>query len=146
MARDRLAAAEGVDDEGGGRSTVVAARGERLRERASLGDRRVGRLEQYAAAALEAEARAVERLLRFSPRSTRFATKFRWLWGWIGPPIEPNAIHGAPPRSSMPGMMVWSGRFRGASAFGWPGSRRKPAPRLWSTMPVSPQPTPEPKP
>ena len=31
-----------------------------------------------------------------SPRSTTFATKLRWLCGWIGPPIEPNAIHGAP--------------------------------------------------
>ena len=42
--------------------------------------------------------------------------------------------------------MVWNGRLPGASAFGCPGSSRKPAPRLCSTMPVSPQPTPEPKP
>ena len=41
-------------------------------------------------------------------------------------------------------MIVWKGRFAGASSFGWPGTRLNPAPRFWSTTPVPGATTPEP--
>ncbi len=44
----------------------------------------------------------------------------------------------------MKGVSVWKGRLPGASAFGWAASSVKPAPRFWSTTPVSPATTPEP--
>ena len=44
----------------------------------------------------------------------------------------------------MKGVSVWKGRLPGASTFGWAASSVKPAPRFWSTTPVSPATTPEP--
>ncbi len=44
-----------------------------------------------------------------------------------------------------PGMIVCSGRLRGASVFGCPGSSVKSPPRLWSMKPVPSGTMPEPK-
>ena len=44
----------------------------------------------------------------------------------------------------MKGVSVWKGRFPGARTFGWPASSVNPAPRFWSTTPVSPATIPEP--
>ena len=41
-------------------------------------------------------------------------------------------------------MIVWNGLRPGASAFGWPGSRLKPAARFWRTIPVPGATTPDP--
>ena len=49
------------------------------------------------------------------------------------------------PRSMKPGMIVWSGRFRGASAFRCAGSRLNRPPRLWSAKPAPSGTSPEPK-
>ena len=43
-------------------------------------------------------------------------------------------------------MIVWYGRLPGASAFGWPGSREKPAPRFCSVKPQPRGTMPVPKP
>ena len=59
--------------------------------------------------------------------------------------LPPNGPSSRPPSSSIPGMIVWNGRRPGRSSFGCPGSSSKPDPRLWSTTPVSPATTPEPK-
>src|SRR4029450_11220279 len=133
---DRLAAAEDVGERGARRGHVVSAARKCVAERAALVDRELRRLDGH---------RCPARPLTLSARPTRFPTKFRWLCGCTSPPIRPNAVVARPSRSSMPGMLVWNGRFRGARQFGCDGSSTKPAPRLCSRTPVSPQPIPEPK-
>ena len=51
--------------------------------------------------------------------------------------MTPNGITARPSLTSMPGIIVWNGRFRGAIALGWPGSMRKPVPRLCRMTPLS---------
>ncbi len=63
----------------------------------------------------------------------------------MSPPMTPKLIQGSPSRGTKPGMMVWKGRLSGATRFGWPSSRVKPAPRFWSAKPVPGMTTPEPK-
>ena len=50
-----------------------------------------------------------------------------------------------PSRVSMPGMMVWRGRFDGPMRFGWPGWTLKQLPRFWNITPVWGQRMPQPK-
>ena len=66
--------------------------------------------------------------------------------GCMLPPIKPKLMTGAPFRVTNPGMMVWKGRFPGATWLGWPGVRTKPEPRFCRLMPVPGTTTPEPKP
>ncbi len=42
-------------------------------------------------------------------------------------------------------MIVWKGRFPGASALGLPGSSEKPAPRFCNTEPAAQRPEPKPQ-
>ena len=45
-----------------------------------------------------------------------------WPTAWYCPPITPNGITARPSLTSMPGMIVWNGRLRGAIALGGRGS------------------------
>src|SRR5262249_48874066 len=68
-----------------------------------------------------------------------------------GPPTAPTERRGPSPAATpewniIAGMMVWNGRFLGASAFGCAGSSEKPPPRFWSAMPVVPATSPLPNP
>ena len=47
----------------------------------------------------------------------------------------PRGISARPSPVSMPGMMVWRGRFDGPMQFGWPGSTEKQLPRFWNITP-----------
>jgi hypothetical protein len=61
------------------------------------------------------------------------------------PPMRPSVITGSRPFMTKPGMMVWNGRLRGPTWFGWPGESTKPEPRFCRLMPPGTT-TPEPKP
>ena len=64
-----------------------------------------------------------------------FATNCAWAWAWLNAPMIPNPIRVSPFRMNA-GMIVCSGRLRGASAFGCVSSSVKSAPRFCSAKPV----------
>ena len=66
-------------------------------------------------------------------RCTRCACPTAWYW----PPMTPNGMTARPSLTSMPGMIVWNGRLRGAIALGWPAMMRKLVPRFCSSTPLS---------
>src|SRR5258706_12586212 len=51
------------------------------------------------------------------------------------PPISPKLMRGAPFRVTNPGMIVWKGRFPGATWLGWPSVRTRPEPRFCRLIP-----------
>ena len=84
------------------------------------------------------------------PNTIRLSSSCTWPCGCIEPPMTPKLSHGASPPApsgcvTNAGMMVWNGRFPGATVFGSPGSSVNPAPRSCSANPVPGTTTPEPK-
>ena len=62
-------------------------------------------------------------------------TNCAWACAWLNPPMMPKPIFTSP-FSMNAGMIVCSGRLRGATWFGWPSSSVKRPPRLCSMTPV----------
>ena len=79
------------------------------------------------------------------PKSAMSATNCACACAWFHPPMIPNAMR-VPSFSMKPGMIVWSGRLRGASVFGWFGSSVNSAPRFCSMKPAPSGTTPDPNP
>ena len=63
------------------------------------------------------------------------ATNCAWACDWFQPPMMPKPIRTSP-FSMNAGMIVCSGRLRGASVFGCPGSSVNNPPRLCMTKPA----------
>ena len=79
------------------------------------------------------------------PWSTTFDTNCACACAWFQPPMIPKPMRSSP-FAMKPGMMVCSGRLRGASVLGCPGSSVNSAPRFCSMNPVPAATKPEPKP
>src|SRR6185369_17444848 len=80
----------------------------------------------------------------FMPWSTTLLTNWACACDWFQPPMIPNAMR-TPPLAMKPGMIVCSGRLRGARALACAGSRLKRLPRLCSTKPAPSGTRPDPK-